>query len=772
MTTAGPTTSRTARIEPLIRLATGGMAEIWLAREHGAAGLERFVVIKRLLPHLANEPSIVDMFVSEARFVARLVHPNVVQIHELGEDAQGYFLVMEYVEGCTVRELMTAGNKAYKVLPPAAVICIVEQACRGAHAAHELTDPSGQPLGLVHRDISPHNLIVGPSGDVKLLDFGIAKATALAEATRTGSLKGKCTYMSPEQCQAKSLDRRSDIFSLGIVLWELLVGERLFQRDSEFASMEAIVAGEIPMPSEERPELPVGLDAVVQKALAKRPDDRFQTASALRRALLAVADKHGLRPSRDALATELTELLGDTLAQRQKALQEAASRAPGTDHSALQQALVAPGSHSQQSISKITSRTHSDDVPTVIQRASSRPPPGTPPVPHAGQNGEREPGDDDATVARPRAEGGAGLHGADPATGSGTAAPVPLVAGPAATPGTGGDAPPTLPSGSLPSSRRWLFVGAALVGAIAAVLLFFMERRPESDDPRAAPLDSAPVLSGPPLRFAVAPTVEPDVMQKELAPFVRWLEGRLGRPVVVTIAASYDDCGEQLAKSEVDVGLLPPLLYVQTSAQEPGIQPVALRLYDGSRSSDGYLLMRDDMPLERATDLKRRRVCLVDRESTTGYLLPRIWMRDAGLDPDRDVETVLSGDHLAAMRDLADHKCDAAAVYSGAYLSAQQQGIPVGMLRVLTVTGRVPQDVIAASPATPKDVVQRLRTVLLDFQPQRDIDSPRIGAVLGISGFAAFEERDFALIRKAAAGEGLIPGAAGSGAPSATPPPP
>jgi len=137
--TAG--TARNTRIEPITRLATGGMADIWLARELGAAGLERIVVVKRLLPHLAREPDIVDMFVSEARFVARLVHPNVVQIHELAEDDEGYFLVMEYVAGCSVRELTMAAGKAEHQLPPDIAVCIVEQACRGAHAAHDLTDP-------------------------------------------------------------------------------------------------------------------------------------------------------------------------------------------------------------------------------------------------------------------------------------------------------------------------------------------------------------------------------------------------------------------------------------------------------------------------------------------------------------------------------------------------------------------------------------------------------------------------------------------------------
>lgn len=715
------TSARAARLEPLIRLATGGMAEIWLARELGAAGLERFVVIKRLLPHLAHDPHIVDMFVSEARFVARLVHPNVVQIHELAEDGEGYFLVMEYVAGCSVRELMSAATKAYRTLPPSVAICIIEQACRGAHAAHELSDSSGEPLGLVHRDISPHNLMIGPGGDVKLLDFGIAKATAAADATRTGSLKGKCTYMSPEQCQARSIDRRSDVFSLGIVLWELLVGERLFHRDSEFASMEAIVSGEIPLPSEERPELPVALDAVVAKALAKDPDERWQTADALRRALIAVAERHDLRPSRDALAAELADLLGERLTQRQEALRDTSRLTGDSDHSALQEMLVGSNPHAHHSVSKVTGKTAStaDDAPTVVQRGSVRPPP------------DRD--EDEATVAQTN-------HDREPTRSS---------------PAAEAEPEPSLPP---PRRRGGALIVAALSAVVAlAIVAAWRLRGAEQPAETVSEIDAGAALTGPPLRFTIAPTVEPDVILRELAPFEQWLEGELARPVEIHIAESYEDCGTRVAESRAEIGLLPPLLFVQTKTREPQLRALALRLYDGSRGSDGYLLVREDVKFKTAADLRGQAVCLVDRESTTGYLLPRVWMREAGIDPDVDVRTVLSGDHLAAMRDLAAKKCDAAAVYSGAYLSARQQGIAVGTMRVAEITGRVPQDVIAASPDMPEADVARLRELLLRFDPQRDIGAPRIGTVLGISGFAAYDAKEFDLIQRAAEREGIIP---------------
>jgi len=738
------TTEPAARIEPLTRLATGGMAEIWLARELGAAGLERFVVTKRLLPHLARDRDVVEMFVSEARFVARLVHPNVVQIHELAKDENGYFLVMEYVAGCSVRELMLATDKAEQALPPEVAICIVEQACRGAHAAHELTDSSGQSLGLVHRDISPHNLMIGPGGDVKLLDFGIAKATAAADATRTGSLKGKSGYMAPEQCRGERVDRRSDVFALGIVLWELLVGKRLFKREADFASMEAIVAGDYRLPSEVRPDLPTALDSVVAKALTTQVDARWQTAEELRQGILAAAAASDLRPTRDGLGATLTELLGERLEQRKQALRSAAKDKAGPSPSALRAALV----HSEPSMERSStdttghSQTGSDDVATVIQRralSSDKPPAG----PH----------------------GPAATAPVDPATPS---------------------EDETLVHAGHPDHRRrprerrreskprrwhpvaWLLIGVAVLSAAALAILFVTDRLPKErvtqnvqDGPSAQDAlntqDAAAPPTGEPLNFVIAPTVEPQVIRRELAPFTRWLGGELNRPIELIVADSYQHSSDLVTSGGADLGLLPPLMFVQTFAREPRLRPLVLRLFDGSRASDGYLLVRDDTPAKGAADLRDKAICLVDRDSTTGFLLPRLWLRAADLDPDKDVRIILSGDHLSALRDLLAGRCDAAAVYSGAYLSAQKRGINVGTIRVLAITGHVPQDVLAATPSMPEAEAERLKAALLRFKPQLHIDAPRLGAVLGISGFAEFDAADFDVIRQAAEREGFIP---------------
>jgi phosphonate transport system substrate-binding protein len=245
-------------------------------------------------------------------------------------------------------------------------------------------------------------------------------------------------------------------------------------------------------------------------------------------------------------------------------------------------------------------------------------------------------------------------------------------------------------------------------------------------------------------------------MRRELGPFLGWLGRAVDRPVELIIADSYQHTAELVTSGEGHFGLFPPLLFVTTFAEQPRLQPLVVRLFDGSRASDGYLLVRDDAELSKAADLKGRAICHVDRTSTTGFLLPRIWLRKAGLDPDEDVEIVVSGNHLAAMRDLSKGKCDAATVYSGAYLAARKEGIAVGTLRLLAITGRVPQDTLAASPDLPRETAERLRQALLRFEPKRDIDAGRVGDVLGISGFAAFDPAEFDTIREAAEQEGMI----------------
>ncbi|RMG99458.1 MAG: serine/threonine protein kinase [Deltaproteobacteria bacterium] len=271
------------RYRLLHRLGHGGMAVVFLGRKVGAAGFEKLAAIKVIHPHLAEEPDFVEMFLDEARIAAKLHHPHVVQILDLGEAGGRYFMVMEYVEGDTVASLLAALTESGERLPVAAALQIVADAASGLSAAHALVDSEGRTLRLVHRDVSPQNLLVSLDGWVKVVDFGIAKAAGRRSTTLTGQLRGKVPYMAPEQARGEDLDARTDIFALGAVLWELVAARRLFTGKTETAVLEKVLACDVP-----RPE---GIDddvwAILQRALAADRADRYADADEMRRDVLA-----------------------------------------------------------------------------------------------------------------------------------------------------------------------------------------------------------------------------------------------------------------------------------------------------------------------------------------------------------------------------------------------------------------------------------------------------------------------------------------------------
>ena len=248
--------SRLGKYEIIKRLATGGMAEIFLARVSGLPGFQKMVVIKRILPQLATKTDFVEMFLDEARIAATLQHPNVVQMYDVGVVDGNYFIAMEYLHGEDVRSLSRSLHRQDKKLPLEHALNIVIGVASGLHYAHEKVGFDGKPLEIVHRDVTPQNIIVTYDGAVKLLDFGIAKASNRFGETRFGTLKGKVPYMSPEQCRGEPLDRRSDIFSLGIMLYELTLGKRLYQGKSDFEVLKQIVEGTVTPPSELDKEYP------------------------------------------------------------------------------------------------------------------------------------------------------------------------------------------------------------------------------------------------------------------------------------------------------------------------------------------------------------------------------------------------------------------------------------------------------------------------------------------------------------------------------------
>ncbi|HSK05621.1 MAG TPA: serine/threonine-protein kinase [Kofleriaceae bacterium] len=345
----------------IAKLATGGMAEIFLARAPGAPRSE-VIVLKRILPHLAEDEHFVTMFRDEADLASRLTHKNICHVHAFGEITGTWFIAMEYLHGVPLSRMMTRLSKAGKMLDMRVVAGIIIQACEGLHAAHEARDEQGQLMGVVHRDVSPPNIMVTSDGTVKLLDFGIAKARGANSRTRTGTVKGKNAYMSPEQILGKPLDRRSDVFALGIVMYEMLAIKRLFHRDSDFLTFKAITEEPIPDIRERRPDLPPGMRAALLQAMARDPNGRFDTALAFANALRNSVATLGGPASPSDLARLLFTDFGDEMASRDEILKAADDPGP------LQPPPKAP--------------------PPIPQRAQRPTPP--PPLPVPARSGELE----------------------------------------------------------------------------------------------------------------------------------------------------------------------------------------------------------------------------------------------------------------------------------------------------------------------------------------------------------------------------------------------
>lgn len=265
----------------LERLALGGMAEIFKAKTFSHGGFEHLLVIKRILPHIGENADFVSMFVDEAKISVALQHPNIVRVFDFGKILENYFIAMECVDGKDARNILRKLNRRKEWINEKFAAYIAQEVCKGLHYAHTKTDMSGNPFGIVHRDISPSNVLVSYDGEVKVADFGIAKAERNAYQTRDGMLKGKFEYMSPEQAQGKEIDHRSDLFSVGIILFEMMTQRRLFKSDSEIATLKKIRDGEIPVPRTLKPDISPRLEAICLKALAVDPNERYQSAQAM-----------------------------------------------------------------------------------------------------------------------------------------------------------------------------------------------------------------------------------------------------------------------------------------------------------------------------------------------------------------------------------------------------------------------------------------------------------------------------------------------------------
>jgi serine/threonine-protein kinase len=306
------------------KLARGGMAEIFLALQRSVAGFEKLVVVKRILPHLAQDESFIQMLLSEARIAATLNHPNVAHIYDVGVFEGQYYIAMEHIHGEDLRSLIRQmKKKSVTAFPLEHALAIVLGCATGLAYAHEKQDLDGAPLHIVHRDVSPQNILVTFDGDVKLVDFGIAKASSVTgDETEHGQLKGKIPYMSPEQAQGRTLDARSDIFSLGVILFELTTGRRLFRGENEYDTLRRIVECQYPRPRKLNPELPEELEQIIDRALARDVSARYQTARDLQADLEDFVRRHRLAVSSLSLGRFMQELFGDKLDEQKEMLQQ------------------------------------------------------------------------------------------------------------------------------------------------------------------------------------------------------------------------------------------------------------------------------------------------------------------------------------------------------------------------------------------------------------------------------------------------------------------
>ena len=315
--------TRIGKYEPLIRLASGGMASLYVARHAGAGGFERLVAIKRVHPHLLGNREFCDMFLDEARISSLIRHSHVVPVIDIAEADGELFLVLEYVESLSLAQLLAAAYAADELLPPPVVSRIMSDALAGLHAAHEAVDMRGASLHVVHRDVSPHNILVDTHGMSSIIDFGIAKAASRLATTGSGEFKGKVRYMAPEQVRQQPVDRRADVFSAGVVLYEALTGRGLFRGVDEGDTVLSMLVTEIPDPSSIAPGVSEQLDAVARQALERRRDQRFSTAARFREALEEACPP----AATDEVASIVARLGGEVLAGRRAELQVALARA-------------------------------------------------------------------------------------------------------------------------------------------------------------------------------------------------------------------------------------------------------------------------------------------------------------------------------------------------------------------------------------------------------------------------------------------------------------
>ncbi len=385
---------RLGRYEICAKLASGGMATVYLARATGPAGFDKLVALKVVHPRLATQSEFIEMFLDEARIASRITHANVGSVFDVGEEAGTFYLAMDYLHGESLASVLgrvaTQPQARATHLYPILVTTILAAACEGLHVAHELRGDDGTPLNVVHRDVSPHNIFVTYDGGVRVVDFGIARAAGRLHKTLSGTIKGKVAYMPPEQLRGDDLDRRADLWAIGVTLWELLACRRLFRRESQGKTIDAVLTGFIPAVSTFAPNLPPGLDDVVASALSRDPAERPKSARELGRALRRVVASTGEVMGMAELAEWMESLFAEHREAKQRMIDAARSgtrieRVPDTERFARVEADMVPTAVEEGSDIRAKAREGMDTLreggmgerpkPTTLETAIERLPP-------------------------------------------------------------------------------------------------------------------------------------------------------------------------------------------------------------------------------------------------------------------------------------------------------------------------------------------------------------------------------------------------------------
>lgn len=296
------------------KLESGGMAEVFRAESEGLQGFRKQVAIKRVLPHLSSKKKFISMFLDEARLSAQLSHSNCVQVFDIGVGDNAFFIVMEFVDGANLKSIVEHIKKTGRDFPVEVAVYISLELCKGLSYAHELTDPNGVALHIVHRDMSPPNVLVTKHGEVKIVDFGLAKANSQLEKSEPGIIKGKFSYLSPEAAMGQEVDARTDVFAVGIILWELLAGQRLFLGDTDFQTVKRVQAANVPAISGINKKVPQDLERIIAKALARDPSQRYATARDLGNDLTKFLFRFGVPVS----TFEVSQLVTGAMKERQR----------------------------------------------------------------------------------------------------------------------------------------------------------------------------------------------------------------------------------------------------------------------------------------------------------------------------------------------------------------------------------------------------------------------------------------------------------------------